>query len=212
MTRGVRKGVRPSSGSCRRSYPHSSRRKISVGGVQGGRPKFTTWHLIPHQGTKTPATPRRAAARHQRFRSRQQSWTAPQGFGEAALGVALTYARQAPSRTQEKKNGNAGRRQTRGAGRLRATNTAATATRPRGGTRKEKNEENEPHAARRTPPRRAIARQCAEAAQRLAQAGRWPDNNGRERNTNTLHTAAPRHRSPVRRGGATARSGVSLAR
>ena len=66
--------------------------------------------------------------------------------------------------------------------------------------------------ARHRPPRRAIARQCAGAAQRLAQACRWRDNNGREQNTSTPHTAAPRHRSPVRRGGATARSGVSLAR
>ena len=65
--------------------------------------------------------------------------------------------------------------------------------------------------ARSTPPRRAIARQCAGAAQRLAQACRWRDNNRRERNTSTPHTAAPRRRSPVRRGGATARSGGALA-
>ena len=62
------------------------------------------------------------------------------------------------------------------------------------------------------PPRRAIARQCAGAAQRLAQACRWRDNNGREQNTSTPQTTAPRRRSPVRRGGATARSGASLAR
>ena len=31
---------------------------ISVGGVQGGRPKFTTCHLISHKGPKTPATSR----------------------------------------------------------------------------------------------------------------------------------------------------------
>ena len=69
------------------------RSNISVGCVQGGRPKFTTRHLLSLKETETPAAPRRRTPLPAPLAL--ASWTAPQGFGEAALWVALAYVHQA---------------------------------------------------------------------------------------------------------------------
>ena len=160
-----------------------------------------------------------AAPRRQRSPFALASWTAPQGFGEAALWFAPTHASQSPPRAgKEKRKHHATPDAPRRAAPYKLMGDTTIARRAKRVASRANNREDNQKGNRTTPPvtprppRHAVARQCAGAAQRPAQACRWRDNNEREQDTNTPHTVAPRHRSPVRRGGATARSGMSLAR
>ena len=182
--------------------------EISVTGVQRGRPKFTTCNLISDKGKRTPATPRRAASVPP---SRLRHGLRRRVSGKRRLGL--------PSPTPAKPRRARRKRRTETPGDARRAERVAFARQtllrqPRGPVaapekKRTKRTNHTPHAAhRRAAPSLASAPRRRNGS--LRRGAGLITTGGNE--TPTLHTVAPRRRSPVRRGGATARSGVSLAR